>query len=148
MGSPVTIDLERDSASSLQEITHLQAQLPQLKKLAADDSNSLRRYLDENGILLEDIDEPRESGGLLARDDTDVQESDAGKEAEQIEEGSDDPLISRLVRLHWERKHMAKVKEVYEERYGQSVESDLMDAIAEGDFRDFCLLLLSSGRRG
>ncbi|KAK8016535.1 Annexin A7 [Apiospora rasikravindrae] len=37
-------------------------------------------------------------------------------------------LISRLVRYHWDRHHMAAVKRAYRERYGQ----DLSDAIRDG----------------
>lgn len=46
-------------------------------------------------------------------------------------------LISRLVRYHWDRKHMALVKRAYRERYRE----DLSDAVREGtsgDWGAFC----------
>ncbi|KAH7037550.1 uncharacterized protein B0I36DRAFT_236795 [Microdochium trichocladiopsis] len=46
-------------------------------------------------------------------------------------------LISRLVRFHWDRKHMALVKRAYRERYHE----DLSDAVREGtsgDWGAFC----------
>jgi len=46
-------------------------------------------------------------------------------------------LISRLVRFHWDRKHMALVKRAYRERYRE----DLSDAVREGtsgDWGAFC----------
>lgn len=52
-----------------------------------------------------------------------------------------DLLISRLVRLHWEPKHLKLVKREYREQYGHRVEEDVDDA-CRGDFGDFCLALL------
>jgi RecB family exonuclease len=54
-------------------------------------------------------------------------------------------LISRLVRLHWERAHFARVKAEYEEKYGRVVEEDLEEA-TKGDFREFCIALCQMGR--
>jgi hypothetical protein len=54
-------------------------------------------------------------------------------------------LISRLVRLHWERVHFARVKGEYEEKYGRVVEEDLEEA-TKGDFREFCIALCQMGR--
>lgn len=44
-----------------------------------------------------------------------ISETAPGKERTEL-------LISRLIRLHWEPKHLEKVKAVYRERYGMSVE--------------------------
>ncbi|KAJ9641400.1 hypothetical protein H2199_005370 [Coniosporium tulheliwenetii] len=52
-----------------------------------------------------------------------------------------DLLISRLVRLHWEPKHLRVVKREYREKYGRYVEEDIEDA-CRGDFGEFCLALL------
>lgn len=52
-----------------------------------------------------------------------------------------DLLISRLVRLHWEPKHLRVVKREYKEKYGKYVEEDIEDA-CRGDFGEFCLALL------
>jgi hypothetical protein len=54
-------------------------------------------------------------------------------------------LISRLVRLHWDRMHLMRVKSEYEEKYGQMVEEDLAEA-TNGTFRDFCIELCQTGR--
>ena len=49
-------------------------------------------------------------------------------------------LMSRLVRLHWERTHLIKVKSEYRNKYRTDLERDIKEA-ARGDFRDFCLRL-------
>ncbi|KAH5688960.1 hypothetical protein HBI23_028660 [Parastagonospora nodorum] len=54
-------------------------------------------------------------------------------------------LISRLVRLHWDRMHLARVKSEYEEKYGRVVEEDVEEA-TKGDFREFCIQLCQTGR--
>jgi hypothetical protein len=51
-------------------------------------------------------------------------------------------LISRLVRLHWDRAHLRKVKDGYREKYGVYVEDDLEDCVKQGEFMEFCLALL------
>lgn len=54
-------------------------------------------------------------------------------------------LISRLVRLHWDRLHLARVKTEYEDKYGRMVEEDVEEA-SKGDFREFCIALCQTGR--
>ncbi|KAH7126573.1 hypothetical protein B0J11DRAFT_280951 [Dendryphion nanum] len=54
-------------------------------------------------------------------------------------------LISRLVRLHWERSHLVRVTQEYEDKYGRVVEEDIEEA-TKGDFREFCLALCHVGR--
>ena len=54
-------------------------------------------------------------------------------------------LISRLVRLHWDRMHLQRVKLEYDEKYGRVVEEDIEEA-TKGDFREFCLGLCQTGR--
>lgn len=54
-------------------------------------------------------------------------------------------LISRLVRLHWDRFHLMRVKTEYEDKYGRVVEEDIEEA-TKGDFREFCLALCQTGR--
>ncbi|KAF1913526.1 hypothetical protein BDU57DRAFT_455621 [Ampelomyces quisqualis] len=54
-------------------------------------------------------------------------------------------LISRLVRLHWDRMHFARVKSEYEDKYGRVVEEDVEEA-TRGDFREFCIALCQAGR--
>jgi hypothetical protein len=54
-----------------------------------------------------------------------IAETAPGKERTEL-------LISRLVRLHWEPKHLAKVKRVYEERYGRSVEGEIKREVWAG----------------
>jgi hypothetical protein len=55
-------------------------------------------------------------------------------------------LISRLVRLHWDRLHLMRVKDEYEHKYGREVEEDIEEATKRGDFQDFCLALCDVGR--
>lgn len=45
-------------------------------------------------------------------------------------------LISRLVRLHWDRLHLSRVKREYSEKYRKELEEDIEDA-TKGDFREF-----------
>jgi len=45
-------------------------------------------------------------------------------------------LISRLVRLHWDRGLLVKVKRAYSDKYGRPLEEDLEDA-TRGDLREF-----------
>ena len=47
-----------------------------------------------------------------------------------------DLLISRLVRFHWEPKHLRRIKVAYKQRYGASLESDIQ-AETKGDFSSF-----------
>ena len=53
-------------------------------------------------------------------------------------------FISRLVRLHWDRFHLLRVKTEYEEKYGRLVEEDIEEA-TKGDFREFCIALCQAG---
>ncbi|KAF2192797.1 Annexin [Zopfia rhizophila CBS 207.26] len=53
-------------------------------------------------------------------------------------------LISRLVRLHWDRLHLIRVKTEYEEKYGRVLEEDIEEA-TKGDFREFCIALCQTG---
>lgn len=45
-------------------------------------------------------------------------------------------LISRLVRLHWDKLHLMRVKKDYYEKYGVVLEDAIEDA-TKGDFREF-----------
>lgn len=45
-------------------------------------------------------------------------------------------LISRIVRLHWDRLHLLRVKKEYKEKYGKHLEQDIEDS-TKGDFREF-----------
>lgn len=52
-------------------------------------------------------------------------------------------LISRLVRYHWDSRHMAAVKIAFRERYG----ADLQEAVKEntsGEWGEFCRALCVS----
>jgi hypothetical protein len=53
-------------------------------------------------------------------------------------------LISRLVRMHWDRMHLSRVKAEYEEKYGRVVEEDIEEA-TKGDFREFCIAICQVG---
>lgn len=47
-------------------------------------------------------------------------------------------LISRLVRFHWDRAHLERVKKEYFVKGARSLEEDIADA-TKGDFRGFML---------
>ena len=47
-------------------------------------------------------------------------------------------LISRLVRFHWDRHHMAAVKASYRERYGKDLQEAVRDATAGSEWGQFC----------
>ncbi|QDS68196.1 hypothetical protein FKW77_010536 [Venturia effusa] len=55
-------------------------------------------------------------------------------------------LISRLVRFHWERLHLMRVKEEYKHKYGRFLEEDVEFYVRGDDFREFCLVLCESAR--
>jgi hypothetical protein len=55
-------------------------------------------------------------------------------------------LISRLVRLHWDRMHLARVKREYKEKYGKYLEEEIEDA-TKGDFREFVIELCGTGEK-
>ncbi|MCJ1285920.1 hypothetical protein MMC26_005262 [Xylographa opegraphella] len=54
-------------------------------------------------------------------------------------------LISRLVRFHWEPKHLERVKIEYRRKYSRSLSVDIAEG-TKGDFSEFCLGLLEAGR--
>ena len=47
-----------------------------------------------------------------------------------------DLLVSRLVRFHWEPKHLERVKVAYKQRYGSSLEKDVAHE-TKGEFSEF-----------
>jgi len=55
-------------------------------------------------------------------------------------------LISRLVRFHWDRLHLVRVKEDYKEKYRHSLEEDVEYYVRGDDFKEFCLGLCDTGR--
>lgn len=79
---------------------------------------------------------PRGSGKLTAK------ESSTSKHERQQRH---ELVISRLVRLHWDRLHLIRVKTEYEEKYGRVLEEDIEEA-TKGDFREFCIALCQTGR--
>lgn len=57
-----------------------------------------------------------------------------------------DLLCSRLVRYHWEPKHLEKIKLAYKQKYGTKLERDIADG-TKGEFGDFCLALTQGATR-
>ena len=55
-------------------------------------------------------------------------------------------LISRLVRFHWDRVHLVRVKEDYVEKYRHSLEEDIEYYVKGDNFKEFCLGLCDTGR--
>ena len=58
-----------------------------------------------------------------------------------LEKNKDDELryellISRLVRMHWDRTHLARVKREFWAKYGSTLE-DAIEEATKGDFREF-----------
>jgi hypothetical protein len=73
-----------------------------------------------------------------------IAETGPGKERAEL-------LISRLVRLHWEPKHLEKVKLQYEARYRRSVEAGIRKDVLSGMkteegklWTEFCIELVRS----
>lgn len=52
-------------------------------------------------------------------------------------------LISRLVRFHWEPRHLARVKTEYKNKYGHRLERDIMEG-TKGEFGEFCVELCAT----
>ncbi|KAA6408235.1 MAG: hypothetical protein FRX48_07977 [Lasallia pustulata] len=52
-------------------------------------------------------------------------------------------LISRLVRFHWEPRHLERVKTEYKNKYGHRLEKDIMDG-TKGEFSEFCVELCAT----
>lgn len=76
-----------------------------------------------------------------------ISETAPGKERAEL-------LISRLVRMHWEPRHLEKVKIEYEKRYRGSVEVAIRKEVVEvakGDdakqWGEFCIELAKSCSR-
>lgn len=56
-------------------------------------------------------------------------------------------LISRLVRMHWDKTHMMRVKREYYEKYRETIE-DAIEEATRGDFREFmCELCDTKGAK-
>lgn len=55
-------------------------------------------------------------------------------------------LFSRLVRFHWDRPHLERVKVEYRKRYGRRLEDDVEDG-TRGDWGEFCGELCRVGGR-
>lgn len=47
-------------------------------------------------------------------------------------------LISRLVRFHWDRHHMAAIKVAYRSRYGRDMQDAIRDATEQSSWGLFC----------
>ena len=55
--------------------------------------------------------------------------------------------MSRLIRYHWEPKHLEKVKVEYKNRYKTSLEHDIRQGFNKGEFGDFCVALCEGATR-
>lgn len=71
-----------------------------------------------------------------------LRESRSGKERSEL-------LISRLVRLHWEPRHLGMVKREFRKRYGQLLEEAIAEEVlgraGGSDWGEFCIELARSG---
>lgn len=59
---------------------------------------------------------------------------------EETSKDRSDLLVSRLVRFHWEKNHLERIKTAYKQKYGERLESAI-DEGTKGDFGDFCVAL-------
>ncbi|KAF7718748.1 Uncharacterized protein PECH_004269 [Penicillium ucsense] len=70
-----------------------------------------------------------------------VRESRTGRERSEL-------LISRLVRLHWEPRHLEQVKAEYRRRYNERIEEaiaeEVMSSATASDWGEFCIELARS----
>ena len=70
-----------------------------------------------------------------------LRESRPGRERSEL-------LISRLVRLHWEPRHLELVKTEYRRRYGERVEEaiaeEIMTSSGGAEWGEFCIELTRS----
>ena len=51
-----------------------------------------------------------------------------------------DLLVSRLVRFHWEPRHMERIKIAYKQKYDTRLERAIEEG-TKGEFRNFCVAL-------
>jgi hypothetical protein len=58
-----------------------------------------------------------------------------------VEESREDLLISRATRIHWDAKHLRRVKKVFRKKYGASVGTRVV-AVTKGSYREFLLRML------
>jgi len=58
-----------------------------------------------------------------------------------VEQSREDLLISRTTRIHWDPKHLRRVKKVFKKKYGASVGARVV-AVTKGSFREFLLRML------
>jgi hypothetical protein len=49
--------------------------------------------------------------------------------------------MSRLIRLHWDRLHLARVKEEFRKKYGGQGLEGAVEGATRGEFGEFCLRL-------
>ncbi|KAJ5288704.1 hypothetical protein N7478_001734 [Penicillium angulare] len=70
-----------------------------------------------------------------------LRESKSGRERSEL-------LISRLVRLHWEPRHLEQVKIDYRRRYGERIEEAIAEEVLTssngGEWGEFCIELVHS----
>lgn len=96
-----------------------------------------------NGV----INKPARDAMLLhhALEDLSGENSSGRENSRHVPKDRYELLVSRLVRLHWDRVHLRRVKDEYRELYRKSLERDI-DGRTRGDFRDFCIALCEGGR--
>lgn len=72
-----------------------------------------------------------------------LRESRSGRERSEL-------LISRLVRLHWEPRHLENVKSEFRRRYGERLEEAIAEEILPSsggsEWGEFCIQLAQSSR--
>ena len=88
-----------------------------------------------NGV----INRPSRDAMLLHHALEDLVPNPAGGESKHERKDRYELLMSRLVRLHWDRLHFVKVKQEYREKYRHYLEEDLEHYIKNEDLAEFCV---------
>lgn len=81
-------------------------------------------------ILNGAINKPARDAMLLAHALKDIREKNKDDELRY------ELLISRLVRLHWDRLHLGRVRKEYRERFGRDLEDEVEEGMKDGEFRE------------
>jgi len=59
-----------------------------------------------------------------------------------VEQGREDLLISRMVRVHWDPYHMDRVKKIYKKKFKVDLSGRLKGVVVDGDFEKFLLRMI------
>ncbi|PGG98855.1 hypothetical protein AJ80_09451 [Polytolypa hystricis UAMH7299] len=126
------------SDAHLREILH-EYEYTYQRKFANDMINKSRNLVGETlaHILNGALNRPMRDALLLHQA---IAESGTGRDRAEL-------LISRLVRMHWEPRHMERVKSEFRRRYRQSIEDAIEEEVmhkGRSDWAEFCVEMVKS----